>query len=305
MTDKITCYICTGLSASGKSTIGKALAKFHDITYISSDEIRAEISTYEDQSHNEEVFKIFHKRIRDSLNNGIGCVCDATNITIKSRKQIIDIAKRIPNVEIVGVLMATPFEACIARDTGREHEVGLKVLEKQYKKFQIPFYEEGFDDIVIIRTMPQSYDTGGWLGNLREEMENFDQKNPHHKYTLGEHSDRVFYRFSEIEAYLKYSHGALFHDIGKLKTQTFDENGVAHYYCHENVGAYDYFIYKFYSNDYATRYKHVVLDDAFLINYHMMPFTWKMNKTVNKYKKLFGEEKTEMLIFFNECDRSN
>ena len=37
----------------------------------------------------------------------------------------------------------------------------------------------------------------------------------------------------------------------------------------------------------------------------MMPFNWKEPKTVEKYKKIFGEEKTEMLIFFNECDRNS
>lgn len=301
-----TLYLMVGLSASGKSTLAKALAKFHNADLVSSDAIRGELSFVEDQSRNEEVFNIFHKRIRDGLNAGHSVIADATNITIKSRKQIIDIAKRIPNVEIIGVLMATPWEACIARDCGREHEVGEDVIVKQLKKFQIPFYEEGFDDIVVVRTMPQSYDTGGWLGDVREQMESFNQKNPHHKYLLGEHSDKVFYKFSEIEAYLKYSHGALFHDMGKLKTQTIDENGVAHYFNHENVGAYDYFIYKFYSNDYVTkRYRDIMLNDTFLINYHMMPFNWKELKTVEKYKKIFGEEKTEMLIFFNECDRNS
>ena len=305
MVDKIKCFVCTGLSASGKSSIAEALAKFHNADLVSSDAIRGELSFVEDQSRNGEVFNIFHKRIRDGLNAGRSVVCDATNITIKSRKQIIDIAKRIPNVEIVCVLMATPYLTCVERDRKRSRSVGEEILRRQLMKFQIPFYEEGFDDIVVVRTMPQSYDTGGWLGDIREQMESFDQKNPHHKYLLGEHSDRVFYKFSEIEAYLKYSHGALFHDIGKLKTQTIDENGVAHYFNHENVGAYDYFIYKFYSNDYVTkRYRDTMLNDTFLINYHMMPFTWKVNKTINKYKKIFGEEKTEMLIYFNELDRS-
>lgn len=303
--NKQTCYILVGLSASGKSSIAEGLAKFHNADLVSSDAIRGELSFVEDQSRNEEVFNIFHKRIRDGLNAGRSVVCDATNLTMKSRRQIIDIAKHIPNVEIVCVLMATPWETCVERDKERSRSVGAEVLRKQIMKFQIPFYEEGFDDIVVVRTMPQDYDTGGWLGNIRERMENFDQKNPHHEHLLGEHCDRVFYKFSEIEAYLKYSHGALFHDMGKLKTQTIDDKGVAHYYNHENVGAYDYFIYKFYSNDYvAKRYRDIMLNDVFLINYHMMPFTWKMNKTINKYKKIFGEEKTEMLIYFNELDRS-
>lgn len=303
---KQTCYILVGLSASGKSSIAETLAKFHNADLVSSDAIRGELSFVEDQSRNEEVFNIFHNRIRDGLNAGTSVVCDATNITIKSRKQIIDIAKRIPNVEIVCVLMATSYLTCVERDRKRSRSVGKDVLEKQLKRFQIPFYEEGFDDIVVIRTMPSYYNTSKTLGTLRYVMETFDQMNPHHKYSLGEHSDKVFYKFSEVPAYINYSHGALFHDLGKLDTRTIDENGIAHYYNHENVGAYYYFILKFYSNDYVTNktYKDTMLNDTFLINYHMMPFTWKMNKTVNRYKKIFGEEKTEMLIYFNECDRS-
>jgi predicted kinase len=302
--NKQTCYILVGLSASGKSSVAEALAKFHNADLVSSDVIRGELSFVEDQSRNEEVFNIFHKRIRDGLNAGRSVIADATNITIKSRKQIIDIAKRIPNVEIVCVLMATPWETCVERDKKRNRSVSEEVLRRQLMKFQIPFYEEGFDDIVVVRTMPQDYDTGGWLGDIREQMENFDQKNPHHEHLLGEHCDRVFYKFSEIEAYLKYSHGALFHDMGKLKTQTIDDKGVAHYYNHENVGAYRYFIDRAYDNNCFSIRGRALLDNTFLINYHMMPFTWKEPKTVEKYKKIFGEEKTEMLIYFNECDRS-
>lgn len=299
-------FILCGISSSGKSTIGKAINKFYNGNYISTDEIRAELSYCEDQSRNNEVFKIFHKRIRDSLNADIVTTADATNITIKSRKQIIDIAKRIPNVEIVCVLMATPYLTCVERDKKRKRSVGREVIEKQLRKFQIPFYEEGFDDIVVVRTMPSYYNTLQTLELLLYMMGSFDQMNPHHKYSLGEHSNKVFYKFSEVSAYINYSHGALFHDLGKLDTRTIDENGIAHYYNHENVGVYEYFILRFYSNDYVTNkeYKNTMLNDTFLINYHMMPFTWKMNKTVEKYKKIFGEDKAEMLIYFNECDRS-
>jgi hypothetical protein len=200
--------------------------------------------------------------------------------------------------------MATPWEACITRDCGREHEVGEDVIVKQLMRFQIPFYEEGFDDIVVVRTMPQSYNTNGWLEDLEDKMEDFDQKTPYHKYNLLKHCAYTYFKF--ITVYnphsFDYWDGAWYHDIGKLDTQTF-ENDVAHYYCHENVGAYNYFIYRFYETDKFRN--NVILDNTFLINYHMMPFNWKEPKTVEKYKKIFGEEKTEMLIFFNECDRNS
>ena len=51
----------TGLSGSGKSTIAQKLAEENPNTVIvSSDAIREELTgNYEDQEHNEEVFKIF------------------------------------------------------------------------------------------------------------------------------------------------------------------------------------------------------------------------------------------------------
>lgn len=300
-----TLYLMVGLSASGKSTLAEALAKFHNADLVSSDAIRGELSFVEDQSRNEEVFKIFHKRIRDGLNEGSSIIADATNITIKSRRQIIDIAKRIPNVEIVCVLMATPFLTCVERDKERSRSVGEEVLGKQLRKFQIPFYEEGFDDIVVIKTMPQDYNTNKVLRVKEKFMDGFDQKNPYHKHSLLGHCALAFDRFERIYKASEYDYwdGAYFHDLGKLYTQTIDEDGIAHYYNHENVGAYIYFIDRMYDD---SKFKgKALLNSTFLINYHMMPFNWKEPKTVEKYKKIFGEEKTEMLIFFNECDRSN
>lgn len=295
-------FVLCGLASSGKSTIGKAINKFYNGNYISSDEIRAELSYYEDQSRNDEVFKIFHKRIRDSLNADVITIADATNITIKSRRQIIDIAKRIPNVEIVCVLMATPYLTCVERDKKRSRSVGKEVLEKQLKRFQIPFYEEGFDDIVVVKTMPQSYSTNGYLTDAIDKMVNFDQETPYHQHTLFAHSVGTAQKFAVNNVYLNLHDGALLHDLGKLVTKTFDDKGVAHYYNHENVGAYEYFIDRIYEEPYW--YPEDILNNTFVVNYHMMPFNWKEPKTIEKYKKIFGEKKTEMLIYFNECDRS-
>ena len=297
-----TLYIMVGLSASLKSTMAEALAKFHNADLVSSDSIRAELSFYEDQSRNEEVFKIFHKRIRDGLNAGNSVIADATNITLRSRKQIIDIAKRIPNVEIVGIVMTIPWLGCIARDCGREHEVGTDVIVKQLRKFEMPFFEEGFDDIVFVKTMPSCYETTGDIANYLTLMSNFNQENPYHQHDLLTHSFLVAKEFQQT--YPKYGIGALYHDLGKLTTKKKDDDGIAHYYNHENVGAYDFFTTLMYDKDYDDKLTtRDIIDNTFLINYHMRPFNWKEVKTVKKYTDIFGEDKTEMLIYFNELDQ--
>ena len=74
-------YVMVGLSGSGKSTLAKQLTDAEKNTIIiSSDSIREELTgKVEDQSKNEEVFKIFHKRIREGLENKHNVVADATN----------------------------------------------------------------------------------------------------------------------------------------------------------------------------------------------------------------------------------
>lgn len=45
-----------------------------------------------------------------------------------------------------------------------------------------------------------------------------------------------------------------------------------------------------------------VLDVCFLINYHMLPFSWESEKTKQRWRKRFGEYKYKMLMDFHECD---
>lgn len=64
-------WIMCGISGSGKSTVAAQIAKENANTVIvSSDSIREELTgNYADQEHNEEVFCIFHDRIRRNLEN--------------------------------------------------------------------------------------------------------------------------------------------------------------------------------------------------------------------------------------------
>lgn len=76
--NKPTLYIMCGLSGSGKSTIATQIANENPSTVIvSSDAIREELTGNEnDQSKNEDVFKIFHKRIREYLIKEINVIAD-------------------------------------------------------------------------------------------------------------------------------------------------------------------------------------------------------------------------------------
>ena len=145
---KPTLHIMIGLSASGKSTKAKELAIKHNSIIVSSDAIRGEFGDVIDQSNNNEVFKIFHQRIKDNLLKGISVIADATNISMKSRRQIFETVKNI-DCEIIGYVLTKRVDDCITDNIYREYPVPHHVIQKQMMNYQIPFYEEGFDNIIV------------------------------------------------------------------------------------------------------------------------------------------------------------
>lgn len=300
-------YIMIGISASGKSTIAKQIAERDNCIIVSSDAIRGEICEggVSDQSKNEEVFRIFHRRIKENLLKGNNVIADATNITIKSRKAIFDAVRKIDCYKI-GYLVVKNIEDCI-KDNKNSDRVAVpdEVIYRQVGKFQIPFREEGYDNIVIEdlnKDNSELFLVNDMIRHL--QMSKFDQKNPYHNQTLEEHCDFITEEFRKYNYPNYYNFAARQHDIGKMYTQTFDENGIAHYYGHEGYGTYlllsDYnsiFRETFYSKD-------EILDMLFLINYHMLPMNWNTEKAKNKWRKIFGDYKYNLLVDFHMCDKA-
>lgn len=287
-------YIMTGLSGSGKSTIAQKLAEENPNTVIvSSDAIREELTDkVEDQTENEEVFKIFHNRIRKNLENKKNVIADATNITMKSRRAIMTKVNGL-DVEKICYLIPKPYEQCKVDNKNRLHPVPDEVLDKQIMRFQVPFKEEGWTHIII------PYLSIDYLPNLLPTMKGFNQKSPYHTMDLYHHCTYTAKLFDKRYGYpLRFITGAIWHDLGKIYTQTFDEEGIAHYFQHHSIGAYHFMTAM---QDLDTDF---LLDACFLINYHMMPFNWTSDEANKRWKKRFGEYKYQMLLDFNECDRA-
>lgn len=289
-------YIMVGLSGAGKSTVAKEIAETEENTIIvSSDAIREELTgKVEDQSKNEEVFKVFHKRIREALENNTNVIADATNITMRSRRAIIENVKGI-ECRKIAYLIPRPFDQCKLDNLNRQHPVPEEVLDGQLRKFQIPFYEEGWD---LIKRRDFLRDGEITIPDISLKMENFDQKNPHHTMSLLEHSDYTYKLFADKEYPMSFQLGAVLHDVGKLYCQTFDEFGTAHYIDHDSIGSY------LVLTSLDGFYHYDILDVCFLINYHMMPFDWTTEKSKERWKKRFGEYKYQMLLDFHECDKA-
>lgn len=294
--NKPSLYVMCGLSGSGKSTITKEYQKkIPGSVIISSDKIREELCDRNraDQSKNREVFRVFHDRIRKNLEEHKSVIVDATNITRGSRRAILDKVNGL-DINKICLIVPKPYEQCLVDNKLREWPVPDEVIENQRRRFQIPFKEEGWTEIRIeggFEDRPYKFD---------EMMKGYDQKSPYHAFTLDEHCQLAADMFFDLKGYGQpWYAGALLHDVGKLFTQTIDEDGVAHYYNHENVGSYEILSLKPNEED--------IVDICFLINYHMLPFSWNLNwseptRTMKRWQRRFGEEKYQMLLDFHECD---
>lgn len=138
---------------------------------------------------------------------------------------------------------------------------------------------------------------------MNNSMRGFDQQNPNHNETLDKHC-RIVNEYISVEtdnSMLILS--SIYHDNGKVLCQTFDDKGIAHYYNHENIGAYHIL-----SNSMNFMVMYFISTKKFLemllyINYHMLPMNWNSEKAKNKWKKIFGEEKFNNLTLFNKCDK--
>lgn len=82
----------------------------------------------------------------------------------------------------------------------------------------------------------QAYELGLTAAFLPEfdQMMETEQKNPHHLYTVGEHTLHAMKNIAP-DPILRYA--MLLHDIGKPAMKTTDEQGIDHFYGHYSVGA--------------------------------------------------------------------
>lgn len=308
-------HILVGLSASGKSTWCKReLNSICGAVVFSSDTIRKELfGSEEEQGNPSEVFNLMFKRTCTALREKtyFNVYYDATNLSRKRRMGLIkEIRKNVDDVIIMAHVFATPFETCCERNNARPRHVPDDVMARMYRSFQIPSIEEGFDNISIERTCEVPF------GVLEEKISaycHFDQNNPHHSLTVGEHclaaehyiKRNWHYMVWDIGYYLSHCVcvAALYHDIGKPYCATkVKRNGqvddFTHYYCHENCGAYDFLSYA----DQRQLSQAQILTISLLINLHMVHYGDKVFQ--NRMRELYGEKFWKALEWLWKADKS-
>ena len=300
-----------GLPDSGKSTYAEKL-KEQGYHIHSSDAIREEITgDVNVQDKNTDVFATLHKRIKDDLGNGVSCVYDATNMSMKRRKAFLDEIKKY-NCRKICVLFVIPIEVCKKRNSNRVRNVPGEVFDKMIKQFDVPMRYEGWDEIKVV--LDEEYNYEGEYVKLLQNAEYFEQDNHHHRYSLMKHmTESAHYcvdHFKDIasDRFARICIALYNHDIGKLITKTFinqkgETTDEAHYYGHDHAGAY-LFLCGF-SKDLPINIDKI-LYIASLINWHMRPYLgWKESeKARERDRKLIGDEMYQDIMILNECDRA-
>lgn len=303
-------YMTVGLPGSGKTSYCSKMQMFYpELKYHSSDALREEL--YGDasvQGDNTALFKELYERVLYDLAHEHDVVLDATNINYKRRMEFlqrVDAVDHVNRVQKICLLFPTPIELCLSRNQSRDRVVPKRVIWNMLKKFDVPFYYEGWDDIYI--PLPSENNEAPSIHDWFSQAVHIPHDNPHHELSIGNHCLLAYYNIlnaSELSKPLLCA-ATLLHDIGKPITKVFhDMNGnktdVAHYYHHENVGAYLSFQYTRNLPD-CNR-----LLVAALIRWHMYPFVIKKSqnseKTRNKFINLVGQGFYDELMKLHAAD---
>ena len=300
--------ILIGIPGSGKTTFAKSKL-FENCIYLSSDEIRKELYGFENQEHNNEVFDLLHKRLFSALEQGVSVIYDATNLSEKRRKNIIERAKKYATVN--AYLMCSPIAKILERNMGRKRKIPWDKLETMVKTIQCPMYYEGFDNIYLIDTgmENENYD----YKNLLKKCD-IPQENPYHYETLKEHIEKATELTKEKRKKIKFSidyrileTAVKYHDMGKLYTKTYNpEKGYFTYYNHENISTY-IFLCQIAKTRLRDRKNRVKLCDsdyqtAFLIQNHMKFY----NGNIHKLKGIIKDDDLfNSLELLHEADENS
>ncbi len=122
----------------------------------------------------------------------------------------------------------------------------------------------------------------------------FDQRNPHHVYTVWEHMVRAA-SFAPPQSVMRYA--VLFHDIGKPATFRMGEDGCGHFYGHREAGAE---IFHELARNLRLPRREAHLAEL-LVRYHdaNLPTT---KKGLRRWIVRFGEETMRRILAIHRCD---
>lgn len=136
-------FVFCGIPASGKTTLSHQLLQQYNAKLYCYDEF---IKHYKKHDRHEHLYSL----IAQDLLVGQDVILDDLHTELKSRKQLLETIKDIPNVKKILIVMTTPLEECIRRNAQRQARLPDFVIYHLNQRYQPPSLEEGWDDIQYV-----------------------------------------------------------------------------------------------------------------------------------------------------------
>lgn len=146
-------FVMVGVPGSGKTVFAKELAEDIGAVHIDVNKVRYELThNYSDTKHHEEVFAKAHAMMLDALEEGKNVIFDATSVSRKARKSILDyIPENLrEKIEVIAVFINIPLEKSLERNKARSRIVPERVVLRMYRQMDFPRIEEGFDCVLKV-----------------------------------------------------------------------------------------------------------------------------------------------------------
>lgn len=139
--------LLSGIPGSGKTTFAHELAKQHNATVHSYDEMpNANTKASMDGS----VKQAWIQNIREDLQSGKSVICDGLNLTVADRKELLAQFADIPCQKFLH-MKVVPLEICLQRNRERQARLPDFVVEQAAQKLEPPTKEEGWDKIYVYK----------------------------------------------------------------------------------------------------------------------------------------------------------
>ena len=146
--------VLCGLPGSGKSTYAKYITESGHFECVSTDQIRKDLYGNENiQGDGNQVFTTAFSHLQTYGLANINCVFDATNITPRARRRVVQKCRKYYDL-IICKYMDTPLDVCLYRNSQRERVVPKEVILRMYNNFTMPSREEGFDYVETVISNP-------------------------------------------------------------------------------------------------------------------------------------------------------
>ena len=137
-----------GLPGAGKSTIAQKFTN-KGYTILSPDQLRNELNIHE-IDRIRDILDILYEKLEQAIQNNDNIVYDSTNLTVKRRREVLDLLPDTYNK--ICYIVEVPIELCKKRNS---HRIGYsKVSEEEYDRMEqvytLPTLKEGWDEIIYL-----------------------------------------------------------------------------------------------------------------------------------------------------------